>query len=248
MTCGRALPKRACFRLPKNESCIKIFLHRFFFVSCGLETLYYLLPPINALSPPRYDTILPEAKVFQFTIQAQTGVSGVAFEVLGTQIYYCIYKQWKKIDSVASSMSSLNNSSTSNFEAAERLKNSYNYKVMWFQNGSSPSKLVFPDTTANIRICLMKFASDPAEIIQNGGASMGIPIRFEGKDDFDFWKNADSEPKNGDSDFEDAPSFSSGYENTYFVDLYAATIGIDETLREYSSAVLHLGTVAISKP
>lgn len=228
---------------------LPIFSLAFFFVSCGLETVYYLLPPINALSPPRYDTTIPEAKVFQFTIQAQTGVSGGAFEVLGTQIYYRIYKQWEKIDSVASSMSSLNNSSTSNFEAAERLKNSYNYKVMWFKNGSSQSELVFPDTTANIRIRLMKFASEfPAEIVQNGGASMGIPIRFEGKNDFDFWKNADSEPKNGEADFEYASSFSSTrYENTYFVDLYATTIGIDETLREYSSAVLHLGTVAISK-
>lgn len=236
-----------------------IFFVTSIFCACGLDTFYNLQPPVSKVHEPTYSTASPTDKYFQFNTNdsANKNLSLSGFNYLGTAVYYRIYQNYSAMISKNESIQSVNNDTNYN-AAAERLI-SYGYQELnCVPDADSPLIKPGAGNSVSVRIRLTDYneykSPNPDRIylphIYVDGNEIGVPRRQEGKYSFDFGRVSDEPtlvkiPSSSDSDFESG-SFSSGYDNTYFVDLYAVAVGRDTTYTTYYSNVLHLGAVSIN--
>lgn len=260
------------FEIKKKTSALVLVLAAMFF-SCGLDTFYSLEPPVTCNHIPLYSSISFSDKYFDFYTndRANSGLP-TDFKFVGTLVYYKIYKNYSKMVGNNSSVDSVNNSSNYN-KAAELIINTYGYqqlRILDNATGKFDDFVVYYDssnpTNKNVIIRLTDYHQhtesvtdefSPHITVYDGSSIIreGIPRRNE-KDTytFDFGRHAISgftetcplpvAAANEKNDFEDG-SFSDGYENIYFVDMYAVAYGRDVTFANYYSNVLHLGAVAI---
>lgn len=230
------------------------------FFGCGLETIYALDEPM-LLHSSTYSTVQFEEKYFEFeTNEVKNSdplINPPPFKFLGTDVYYKIYNRYDSITSVTSALSSANNS-TDPSSAANLLKKNYKYVQLGSTSGAAH---LIESTRVNRRIYirLTNYQTNQryqAKIIVGyaGDSSIpptNVPKRAGNRYSFDFGRtsldpNTNKVPEEGDTDYTYSSSgFSSGYNNTYFVDMYAVSVGLDGNNTEQYSKVLHLGTVAI---
>lgn len=221
------------------------------FFGCGLETTYALDEPM-LLHSSTYSTVQPEEKYFEFDTEENKNENPIInpppFKFLGTAVYYKIYNRYEPVNSVASTLSSANNSSDPS-SAAKLLRDTYKYRQLGTDSGQGTPLITSTNTNRRIYIRLTNYlnTSDPARIVI---PSVGVlkPRREGDRYSFDFGRHGseDRKPEEGDTDYSHSSSgFSSGYDNTYFVDMYAVSVGRDENYTEQCSKVLHLGTVPI---
>lgn len=231
------------------------------FFGCGLETIYALDEPM-LLHSSTYSTVQFEEKYFEFeTNEVKNSdplINPPPFKFLGTDVYYKIYNRYDSITSVTSALSSANNS-TDPSSAANLLKKNYKYVQLGSTSGAAH---LIESTHANRRIYirLTNYQTDrryQAKIIvgyagDSSIAPTNVPKRAGNRYSFDFGRDGDNDSasktlSSTDTDYNYSSSgFSSGYDNTYFVDMYAVSVGLDENYTEQYSKVLHLGTVAIN--
>lgn len=226
------------------------------FFGCGLESTYVLYEPIGGHSST-YSTIITEEKYFEFyTEENKNTINPPPFKFLGTAVYYKIYNQHEPINSVASALSSANNSSDPS-SAAKLLKDTYKYRQLGTDPGMGTPLITSTGVDRRIYIRLTNYQTDPyyqAKIIvgYTGDSSISgtwIPKREGNRYSFDFGRGGseDRRPIEGDNDYSHSSSgFSSSYNDTYFVDMYAVSVGRDENYTLQYSPVLHLGTVAVN--
>ena len=225
------------------------------FFGCGLEEYYVLEAPFRIYNTPNAATTY-DNRYFDFETN-ETGNSSIStsFDFLGTAVYYKIYNRYESIGSVTSALSSANNS-TEYSAAATLLINTYKYRELGTASGTTTPLIASTGVDRRIYIRLTNYQTDPyrqAKIIvgYTGNSSIAgtwIPKREGNRNSFDFGRTGaeDPEPASGDDDYNYSSSgFSSAYPNTYFVDMYAVSVGRDTTYTTYYSKVLHLGTVAI---
>ena len=218
------------------------------FFGCGLESTYVLYEPIGGHSST-YSTTITEEKYFEFyTEENKNAINPPPFKFLGTAVYYKIYNRYEPINSVASALSSANNSSDPS-SAAKLLKDTYKYRQLGTAPGMGTPLITSTGVDRRIYIRLTNYlnTSDPARIVI---PSVGVlkPRREGNRYSFDFGRHGseDRRPAEGDDDYSYSSSgFSAGYDHTYFVDLYAVSVGRDENYTLQYSPVLHLGTVAV---
>ncbi|MGI5105896.1 hypothetical protein H0R94_02490 [Treponema socranskii] len=226
------------------------------FFGCGLEEYYVLEAPFRIYNTPNADTTY-DNKYFDF-VTNETGNSSMStsFDFLGTAVYYKIYNLYESIGSVTSALSSANNS-TEYSAAATLLINTYKYRELGTASGTTTPLIASTGADRRIYIRLTNYQTDPrylAKIIvgyagDSSIAATWIPKRQGNRYSFDFGRTGseDPAPVSGDDDYNYSSSgFSSAYPNTYFVDMYALSVGRDTTYTTYYSKVLHLGTVAIN--
>ncbi len=225
------------------------------FFGCGLEEYYVLEAPFRIYNTPNAATTY-DNRYFDFETN-ETGNSSIStsFDFLGTAVYYKIYNRYESIGSVTSALSSANNS-TEYSAAATLLINTYKYRELGTASGTTTPLIASTGVDRRIYIRLTNYQTDPyrqAKIIvgYTGNSSIAgtwIPKREGNRNSFDFGRTGaeDPEPASGDDDYNYSSSgFSSAYPNTYFVDMYAVSVGRDTTYTTYYSKVLHLGTVAV---
>ena len=227
---------------------------------CGLDTFYYLDEPSSVYSCQADQS--DEAKLYvSFLTSEQTQnnsiyISGTAgFSFLGTAVYYCIYDNTSALSSFTTTINSLNSSSTYS-SAAERIISS-GYRPLNITTGGAPNPLVVQQgTNRNLYIRLTSLESQDAfqSAIRVGTSSISQSTEgadlFSGakpcrsnENLFDFSKIDVDLPLASD---DDTRFSSTEAPNTYYVDLYAFSVGQDTTFaRSYSNAV-HLGTIPIS--
>ncbi|MBM7022133.1 hypothetical protein [Treponema sp. Marseille-Q4523] len=226
------------------------------FFGCGLEEYYVLEAPFRIYNTPNADTTY-DNKYFDF-VTNETGNSSMStsFDFLGTAVYYKIYNRYESIGSVTSALSSANNS-TEYSAAATLLINTYKYRELGTASGTTTPLIASTGADRRIYIRLTNYQNDArykAKIIIGYAGDSSIvatmvPKREGNRNSFDFGRTGakDPEPASGDDDYNYSSSgFSSSYPNTYFVDMYALSVGRDTTYTTYYSKVLHLGTVAVN--
>ena len=222
---------------------------------CGLEEYYVVEAPFRIYQEPNYNSEF-SLRYFDFVTNETENPNRGTFVFLGTAVYYKIYNRYESINSVTSALSSANNSTDASY-AANLLKDTYKYVQLGSEAGSTPL-IAATGADRRIYIRLTNYQNDAryqAKIIvgYTGDSSVAatmVPKREGNRYSFDFGRTSldpdtNKVPVEGEDDYSHSGSFSSAYPNTYFVDLYAVSVGRNENFTWQYSKVLHLGTVAI---
>lgn len=252
--------------MKRNLLFITVFLFvSFLCIGCGLDSFYYLDPPISGSHTPRYsdnDTMLYYFSFLTSETEANGSFGESDFTFLGTEVYYKIYNNASNLAGVNSAIDSMNTTSDVS-SAATSLINSYGYKPLSFAGGPYRSPLVMA-TGSNVYVYIRP-ASDPTfspdfapaicfstkSISSVGNSEVSyiterlVPRRaINSKYGFHF--NSDDSnnpvPVSQDSDV----SYGSFTESrVWYVDMYAVSLGRDSSYSPSYSKVLHLGTVPV---
>ena len=245
--------------------------------SCGLDTFYYLDPPITDGNTPYYNTEDGVKKYFCFITNEDSSLgdndqyfsSSSELVFLGTEVYYKIYNNYSTMLSAENAIDSLNSSSSNYAAAAENLIESRGYKPLKFSSGSfvplveagsSPnnrhvyirlSDLSKSNTEVDFQqgICISNQKMDkyyPANALMHNGQPV-MPRRYINSNyGFNFGQDDNNPlPKNGDADV--TYSSSSSESGSWYVDMYAVSIGRDTSYSTSYSKVLFLGAVKIQE-
>jgi len=236
-----------------------------FFFSCGLEELLSLDSPTVTQNNPLYSSTDYLTWYSAFTTEERSQPD----EFIGTEVYYKIYNNYSSLTSQRSAILSVNTSSNSS-AAATRMIETYTYQPLGASQNTN--NVVYVPGTGSARRVVIRlknyqdgsgYTSDEdrynfAACVRIGGDYQTyIPYRYDNSRSFDFFDydednkggNRDVEPKDGDSDyFYNSSGFSDGYDNTYFVQLFAvAKAWNTTTCTPVYSLVLDLGSVPIRK-
>ena len=225
------------------------------FFGCGLQEYYVVEAPFIIQQEPKYDSEFT-LRYFDFKTNETENPNRGSFVFLGTAVYYKIYNRHESITGVTSALSSANNSTDASY-AANLLKDTYKYVQLGSEAGSTPL-IAATGADRRIYIRLTNYQNDAryqAKIIvgYTGDSSVAatmVPRREGNRYSFDFGRTSldpdtNKVPVEGEDDYSHSGSFSSAYPNTYFVDMYAVSVGRDENYTLQYSPVLHLGTVAV---
>lgn len=222
------------------------FLLMIFFVSCGLETLYYLDYPENGhdVSHSNADRLLD---YFRFRTADSSNIDA-GFDFQGTEIYYKIFNSESKIvDSIAS----INNVQTSSdiSAAANMLINTKKYRPLI--SDISTSTPIVKESRATVEIRLNSYLNDNPSGIKINDVITCRPKRniSSGNKRFGFEFNKDDQnnpvPKEGDEDVEWSSSTTTDGE--WYVDLWAFSAGKDTSFTWSYSKAIHLGSITIKE-
>ena len=245
----------------------------FFLSSCGLEVVLSLDAPTVTQNDPLYSGSEYLNWYSAFTTEERNQPD----EFMGTEIYYKIYNNYSSLVSQRSSILAVN-TSTNGSTAATRMIETYTYqplgtsvdtgRVVFVPDSGTNRRVIlrlksYMDgsgyTTGtsryNFLACIGIYSGSDYDYTYNG--EYYIPYRNGNAKSFDFFDfdednkggTRDVEPVDGDSDyFYNSSGFSDGYDNTYFVQLFAvATAWNTETCAPNYSLVLDLGSVPIKK-
>ena len=222
-----------------------------FFFSCGLETSYYVDSPAIVGTSPSHGSADKALHFFCFRTAGDT--SNGSFSYLGTEIYYKIYNNVSLMESRVSSLESVPDSSRRDSLI------SYGYKTLNLGGGAAPSPLIQEsDVYAYIRLADYNTSNSPdyKAVICTSSSAM---TRYEGSATligeprrninsgygFDFGRDSSNPvPVSSDSDYS---ASSATVRDSYYIDVYAVTVGEDtaDGTKSYSGAV-HLGSVTVS--
>lgn len=244
--------------------------------ACGLDTFYYLDPPITDGHTSYYDTESIR-RYFSFVTNEESSLgdndqyfsSSSELVFLGTEVYYKIYNNHSTMLSVENAIDSLNSSSSNYAAAAESLIESRGYKPLKFSSGSfvplveagsSPnnrhvyirlSDLSKSNTVVDFQqgICISNQPMtkyDPSKALMHNGQPV-MPRRYINSNyGFNFGQDDNNPlPRNGDADVNYSGSASES--GSWYVDMYAVSVGRDTSYSTSYSKVLFLGAVKISE-
>ncbi len=235
----------------KIASCILSCLVSVVLLSCGLETSYYLDAPTLAGTSPNYGTADKSLHFFCFHTSGDS--SSGSFSCLGTEIYYRIYNNQSVMEQREAAIDALEDS------AQRDSLVSYGYKTLNLAGAAAPSPLI-AQTNCYVYIRLADYntsnspdykavictSSVPMTRYESSATQIGVPRRsINASYGFDFGKDAfHPVPVSSDSDYYSSSATSAG---TYYIDVYAVTVGKDTADGTMSySGVLRLGSVSIS--
>lgn len=235
--------------------------------SCGLDTFYYLDPPLNYESHAGPGSTDETQNYFSCRTneESSTGSNSEYFGsaellFLGTEIYYKIYTSSSTMASVETSVSSMS-SATNYSSAAEYLISTKGYKPLGISNGSI-SPLIKAGSSPQNRYVYIRLTDDGADfpigaicvsdsILRTPSADKELtfggdpvyPCRSVESRGFNFGKNGVPLPQSGDDDVE----YGSGPEDgKWYVDMYAVSVGRDSSYSNTYSQPCFMGSVTIS--
>lgn len=246
----------------RNFTILLFFICLFLFSGCGLDTYYVLDEPGTAYNTPSVDSssytssTVYSSAYFDFSTRDGSGnnKSNGDFTFEGTAVYYKIYRDYTLMNSHRTTVDSLV-TSTNASSSATKIIQDYKYVQLGSDKGSLSPLIPECGSTQRIYIRLTNYQASAdwqAEIrIQNENGTVVqeryIPMRTGNSKSFDFGrKNSDGnydKPQEGDDDV--YWSSSSSEEDMWYVNLYAVSVGRDNTFTSYYSPVLWLGSVAI---
>ncbi len=216
--------------------------------SCGLDTFYYLDPPVSRHFIDEADSSSQDPTIHYVSfVTASNAGSGGVFQ--GTAVYYRIYNSKTTLLSHKVSIEDINDDSSD--QGMSRLI-SWGYQALT-TNRLSTANLVSSGGAKEVSIRLYNEVPSggvyqyPADV-KVDSISSGVPLRcFEGKN-FSFSSTAESDaadsvPLEGQEDV----SFTAGAgTSTWYVALYAVSAGMSPSLTPVYSKVTYLGSLAIT--
>ena len=244
----------------KNIFLFMIVLCLFLFNCCGLDTFYYILPPVV---PSNFHKPTPESDVNFRTFKVQNntnGELGAGFSLKGSEIYYKIYSEKTDWETETKNLISLSdNESTTAIDKLRYQKNDggYSYQLLNIKNKaddkeyhaysfSNQNPVQIRLTDANLKDESGEKSEYDAHII-NGNVIEGIPVRYNGKT-FNFAVSGPLKPdplasENDELDVMKVNEMKT--DNDWYVTLFAVSKGHDSAYTPYYSNITYLGSVKI---
>lgn len=219
-----------------------------FFSACGLDTFYYLDPPISIDFIDETESLSndPLKKFVSFATVSSNADNADIFQ--GSSVYYKIYNSPDQLFNNKKSIQNINKEYTNQ---GMELLISWGYQPLTTDKVTT-ANLVSAGQTKAVTIRLANTTQTnqgyayPASITVDG-QSIGVPVRSVENKTFSFSSTADSNsiyslPEEGQEDV----SFSTGAgTSTWYVALYAVSTGMSPSLTPLYSQVVYLGSLAI---
>lgn len=219
-----------------------------FFSACGLDTFYYLDPPISIDFIDETESLSndPSKKFVSFATTSSNADNADIFQ--GSSVYYKIYNSPDQLFNNKKSIENINKEYTNQ---GMELLISWGYQPLTTDKVTT-ANLVSAGQTKAVTIRLANATQTnpgyayPASITVDG-QSIGVPVRSVENKTFSFSSTADSNsinslPEEGQEDV----SFSTGAgTSTWYVALYAVSTGMSPSLTPLYSQVVYLGSLAI---
>lgn len=220
-----------------------------FFSACGLDTFYYLDPPISRHFIDDASSLSndPSNQFVSFITASSNADNADIFQ--GSSVYYKIYNSPDQLFNNKKSIENINKEYTNQ---GMELLITWGYQPLTTDKVDTVN-LVAAGGSQEVTIRLWNQTLDgegnykyPARI-QVGGNDIGIPVRSVENKTFSFSSTAESNsiyslPEEGQEDV----SFSTGAgTSTWYVALYAVSTGMNPSLTPVYSQVVYLGSLAI---
>lgn len=219
------------------------WLFIFFLSSCGLDTFYYLDPPISMNFIDEAASLSDDPSMHYVSFLTTSNADGSdVFQ--GTSVYYMIYNNPTLLLSDKASIENINESNSD--QGMNRL-------IQWGYQALTTSQIntvnLVPSSTGITEVSIRLYNEDgnPAEV-KIDGKDAGVPLRaFENKT-FSFNSNVQdnspySVPQEGESDVRFSANSPTA---TWYVALYAVSTGMSPSLTPVYSQVTYLGSLAIT--
>lgn len=235
------------FKKKISSVTVCFFLLALLFLSCGLETLYYLNPPKSG-HDIYYTNEDRQQDYFYFITGDNSEASEGEFNFEGTEIYYKIFNNDSTLKSAISGLDALQSSSDIS-ATANSIINSKKYRPLISDSQRTTPLVSGNNVTVEIR--LNKYNDSNPNCIKENGITRHFPRRNIGSGNraygFEFSKDDTNNPlpKQGDEDVE--WSSSATEVGVWYVDLWAFSYGRDVSFTPSYSKALHLGCIKIKE-
>ncbi len=218
------------------------------FSACGLDTFYYLDPPISMTFIDEATSLSndPSKQFVSFVTASSNAGNADIFQ--GTSVYYKIFNSTNNLLSNKTSIENINTEYTN--QGIERLIG-WGYQPLTTDKVTT-ANLVSAGQTGEVTIRLANATplssgyAYPAAITV-GGSGIGVPLRSVDDKTFSFSSTAGADsiyslPVEGQEDV----TFSASVGTTpWYVALYAVSTGMSPSLTPVYSQVVYLGSLAI---
>lgn len=244
------------------------FVFLLLFSGCGLDEYYVLDAPTTVNNEPSVSSstytsqTVYSSAYFDFLTKESSSDNNKSegdFVFEGTAVYYKIYNNYSTMNSHISTVSSLSNSTNAS-SSANKIIQDYKYVQLGTSSGSISPLIPSSGSDQRVYIRLTNYGSDSEysariEISSSGSVTATyVPRRTGNSKTFDFGRKYNSNyqldssgdyyyPAQGDDDV--YWSSTTSQENMWYVNLYAVSVGRDNSFTSYYSDVLYLGSVAI---
>ena len=213
-------------------TCILVLCLVFFNLSCGLDIIEYYEPPYVTINPPEPENIDSNQKYILFKTNNSENTS-ISFK--GTNVFYKIYNNREDARNDRDRLKSISQNDYSG-TSAETLITNYKYAMLNNSNILCPKSEsgsdydVRIDFTDSNRFALIIDGKEqkPLRAVEN----------YEFNFDSSYW-SYDSE-----RDF-DVKYNSSSATDVWYVQFFAASIGLSSTLTEQYSNIVYLGCISL---
>ena len=213
-------------------TCILVLCLVFFNLSCGLDIIEYYEPPYVTINPPEPENIDSNQKYISFSTNDSENTS-ISFK--GTNVFYKIYNNREDARNDRDRLKSISQNDYSG-TSAETLITNYKYAMLNNSNILCPKRESGSDYDVRIDFT----DSNKFALIINGDEQK--PLRavenYEFNFDSSYW-TYDNE-----RDF-DVKYNSSSATDVWYVQFFAASIGLSSTLNEQYSNIVYLGCISL---
>ena len=213
-------------------TCILVLCLVFFNLSCGLDIIEYYEPPYVTINPPEPENIDSNQKYISFSTNDSENTS-ISFK--GTNVFYKIYNNREDARNDRDRLKSISQNDYSG-TSAETLITNYKYAMLNNSNILCPKSESGSDYDVRIDFT----DSNKFALIINGDEQK--PLRavenYEFNFDSSYW-TYDNE-----RDF-DVKYNSSSATDVWYVQFFAASIGLSSTLNEQYSNIVYLGCISL---
>ncbi len=213
-------------------TCILVLCLVFFNLSCGLDIIEYYEPPYVTINPPEPENIDSNQKYISFRTNNSENTS-ISFK--GTNVFYKIYNNREDARNDRDRLKSISQNDYSG-TSAETLITNYKYAMLNNSNILCPKRESGSDYDVRIDFT----DSNKFALIINGDEQK--PLRavenYEFNFDSSYW-TYDNE-----RDF-DVKYNSSSATDVWYVQFFAASIGLSSTLNEQYSNIVYLGCISL---
>lgn len=213
--------------------------------SCGMDMFYVMEAPEKVINKPNEDigTITFENKYFEFETNETWYDPSSAFNFLGTEVYYKIYKSRDKLISETSYIETLADDSSKSSSATDYMKNC-NYNQLKVKDYNDSPLIPYSNSNKTVYIRLTDYLEDYTSRFEIAGSNKGQPVRAGGQNyTFNFGRSGEKDkiPVTGDFDYSNSDS-SSQY---WYVAMFAVAVGLDTSITQIYSTPLYLGNIVI---
>lgn len=214
-------------------TCILVLCLVFFNLSCGLDIIEYYEPPYVTINPPEPENIDSNQKYILFKTNNSENTS-ISFK--GTNVFYKIYNNREDARNDRDRLKSISQNDYSG-TSANKLIDDYKYAMLNKNN----SNILCPKSGSDYDVRIDFTDSNRFALIIDGDEQK--PLRAVENKEFNFdssyWTY-----ENEQRDF-DVKYNSSSATDVWYVQFFAASVGLSSTLTEQYSNIVYLGCISL---
>ena len=215
-------------------TCILVLCLVFFNLSCGLDIIEYYEPPYVTINPPEPENIDSNKKYISFRTNNSENTS-ISFK--GTNVFYKIYNNREDARNDRDELKSISQNDYSG-TSAETLITNNKYKYAMLNNSNILCPKSESGSDYDVRIDFTD--SNRFSLIINGDEQK--PLRAVENKEFNF--DSSYWTYDNERDF-DVKYNSSSATDVWYVQFFAASVGLSSTLNEQYSNIVYLGCISL---